>query len=108
MTAFDEYLKHGRKGHLIGIGGVSMAPLAEVLAGTGLVITGSDMNHSDKTAHLEEMGVRVYYGHRPENIERTPSSWSAPPPSMTRTRRSSGPMSWASPCMSALRTGVPS
>ena len=52
MTAFDEYLKHGRKGHLIGIGGVSMAPLAEVLAGTGLVITGSDMNHSDKTAHL--------------------------------------------------------
>ena len=69
MTAFDEYLKHGRKGHLIGIGGVSMAPLAEVLAGTGLVITGSDMNHSDKTAHLEEMGVRVYYGHRPENIE---------------------------------------
>ena len=69
MTAFDEYLKQGRKGHLIGIGGVSMAPLAEVLSGAGLEITGSDMNHSDKTAHLESMGIKVYYGHDQSNIE---------------------------------------
>ena len=69
MTAFDEYLKHGKKGHLIGIGGVSMAPLAEVLSGAGLTITGSDMNHSEKTAHLESMGIKIFYGHRAENIE---------------------------------------
>lgn len=69
MTAFDEYLKQGRKGHLIGIGGVSMAPLAEVLSGAGLEITGSDMNHSDKTAHLESMGIKIYYGHDQNNIE---------------------------------------
>ena len=69
MTAFDQYLRARSKGHLIGVGGVSMSPLAEVLAGAGMPITGSDMAHSDKTAHLEELGVRVYYGHHAENIE---------------------------------------
>ncbi|MBQ3256879.1 MAG: UDP-N-acetylmuramate--L-alanine ligase [Oscillospiraceae bacterium] len=69
MTAFDQYLRTRSKGHLIGVGGVSMSPLAEVLAGAGMPITGSDMAHSDKTAHLEELGVRVYYGHYAENIE---------------------------------------
>ena len=69
MTAFDQYLRTRSKGHLIGVGGVSMSPLAEVLAGAGMAITGSDMAHSDKTAHLEELGVKVYYGHYGENIE---------------------------------------
>ncbi len=31
MSDFDKFLKKGSKGHLIGIGGVSMSPLAEVL-----------------------------------------------------------------------------
>ncbi len=69
MTAFDQYLRNRSKGHLIGVGGVSMSPLAEVLAGAGMPITGSDMSHSDKTAHLEELGVKVYYGHRGDNVE---------------------------------------
>ena len=69
MTAFDQYLRTRSKGHLIGVGGVSMSPLAEVLAGAGMMITGSDMAHSDKTAHLEELGVKIYYGHSGDNIE---------------------------------------
>ena len=69
MTAFDQYLRARSKGHLIGVGGVSMSPLAEVLAGAGMPITGSDMAHSDKTAHLEELGVKIYYGHFADNIE---------------------------------------
>ena len=36
MTAFDQYLRTRSKGHLIGVGGVSMSPLAEVLAGAGM------------------------------------------------------------------------
>ena len=56
MTAFDQYLRTRSKGHLIGVGGVSMSPLAEVLAGAGMPITGSDMAHSEKTAHLEQLG----------------------------------------------------
>ncbi len=69
MTAFNQYLRSRSKGHLIGVGGVSMSPLAEVLAGAGLSITGSDMVRSDKTTHLQELGVKVYFGHSAENIE---------------------------------------
>jgi len=68
MALFDEYLAPGRKGYLIGIGGVSMAPLAEVLSGMGLVIAGSDMQESEKVAQLRSLGVRVNIGHREENI----------------------------------------
>ncbi len=65
---FDEYLKPGKRGYLIGIGGVSMSPLAEVLQGEGLVISGSDMQHSANVVHLEGLGIRVNIGHHAENI----------------------------------------
>ena len=53
MASFSDYYWGGRKGHLIGIGGVSMSPLAEVLAEAGLIITGSDMNDGAKiVGHL--------------------------------------------------------
>lgn len=68
MTSFEEYLKPGIKGHLIGIGGVSMSPLAEVLIGAGLIICGSDMSESEKTDHLESLGVEVKIGHAAENV----------------------------------------
>ncbi len=70
MTGFDQYIVPGKKGHLIGIGGVSMSPLAEVLAGMGLLIDGSDMNESDKTAHLRSLGIQIKIGHAAENLER--------------------------------------
>ena len=69
MTAtFDDYLQPGKRGYLIGIGGVSMSPLAEVLHGEGLIITGSDIQHSEKVIHLEQLGIRVNIGHHAENI----------------------------------------
>ena len=68
MTGFEKYLSPGKGGHLIGIGGVSMSPLAEVLLGMGLSIGGSDMNESEKTEHLRSLGVNVTIGHRAENI----------------------------------------
>lgn len=46
MADFSNFLSPGRKGHLVGIGGVSMSSLAEVLRGMGLNISGSDMNSS--------------------------------------------------------------
>ena len=52
MTDFSNYLSPGRKGHLVGIGGVSMSSLAEVLLGMGLTITGSDMNEGPNIASL--------------------------------------------------------
>ena len=58
----------GRRAHLVGIGGVSMAPLAEVLHGAGMVITGSDMRESPAVEHLRELGIPVAIGHRAENL----------------------------------------
>lgn len=68
MTGFENYLVPGKKGHLIGVGGVSMSPLAEVLAGMGLKIEGSDIHESEKTAHLRSLGVKVCIGHAKENL----------------------------------------
>ncbi len=50
MADFEQYLKPGKRGHLIGAGGVSMAPLAEVLAGMGLVIDGFRHGGDEKHA----------------------------------------------------------
>lgn len=68
MADFAQYLSDGRTGHLIGVGGVSMSPLAEVLVGLGLHISGSDIAESERTAHLRELGVAVRIGHDPANI----------------------------------------
>ena len=68
MSDFTEYLKPGKRGYLIGIGGVSMSPLAEVLQGAQLVITGSDMSDSAKVEQLRKLGIAVNIGHRAVNI----------------------------------------
>ena len=63
-----DYLTPGHKAHLIGIGGVSMSPLAEVLHKMGVEITGSDMNDSATVEHLRSLGIPVAIGHRAENV----------------------------------------
>ena len=68
MIDFVNFLSPGRKGHLVGIGGVSMSSLAEVLQGMGLSITGSDMNESSNVRALREHGIPVTIGHRAENV----------------------------------------
>ena len=60
MTDIKEYLVPGSKGHLIGIGGVSMSPLAEVLTGAGLQITGSDMSEGTNMKRLRAMGIDLF------------------------------------------------
>ena len=70
IVNISDYLRPGRRAHLVGIGGVSMAPLAEVLHGAGMTITGSDWHESDKVAHLRSLGIRVFVGPQcAENIE---------------------------------------
>ena len=68
MNRFSQYIRPGTRGHLIGIGGVSMSPLAEVLSGMGLSIQGSDIRDGDNIEHLREKQIRVLIGHRAENI----------------------------------------
>lgn len=54
--------------HFIGIGGISMSGLAEILIEEGFTVTGSDTNESDLTRHLEAKGAKVAYGQKAENI----------------------------------------
>ena len=65
---FREYMMPGKRGYLIGIGGVSMSPLAEVLSGMGLKINGSDIAEGENVIHLREVGISVNLGHHAENI----------------------------------------
>ncbi|MDD4715389.1 MAG: UDP-N-acetylmuramate--L-alanine ligase [Oscillospiraceae bacterium] len=67
LSDIHNYIRPGMRAHLVGIGGVSMCALAEVLHQYGMVITGSDMRDSGAVAHLREVGIPVSIGHRPEN-----------------------------------------
>ena len=64
----DDYLIPGKKVHLVGIGGVSMCPLAEVLRRMGMDVQGSDMTESKTVLHLRELGIQVAIGHNAENL----------------------------------------
>ena len=55
--------------HFIGIGGISMSGLAEILIDEGFTVTGSDSHESELTRHLEAKGAKIAYGQRAENIK---------------------------------------
>ena len=65
----QNYIRPGSHAHLVGIGGVSMCPLAEVLHGAGVTVTGSGMNESASVQHLRDLGIPVTIGHLPESVE---------------------------------------
>jgi UDP-N-acetylmuramate--alanine ligase len=58
-----------RHAHFVGIGGIGMSGLAEILRTMEFGVSGSDMKPNDITRRLESMGVRVDVGHRAENVE---------------------------------------
>jgi len=58
-----------KKIHFIGIGGIGMSGMAELLHNHGFKITGSDINVSERTLHLEKIGIKVSKKHRKENID---------------------------------------
>ena len=54
--------------HFIGIGGISMSGLAQILLKEGFVVSGSDSTKSPLTTELERLGANIYYGQRRQNI----------------------------------------
>ncbi len=54
--------------HFVGIGGAGMCGIAEVLHNQGYRITGSDLSESRSVQRLQSLGIKVYIGHRMENI----------------------------------------
>lgn len=63
------YIVEKKPMHLIGIGGVSMSALGELLLSLGVPVTGSDRAHSAVTERLERLGAKITYAHLPENVE---------------------------------------
>ncbi len=57
-----------RKLHFVGIGGIGMSGIAEVLVTLGYDVRGSDKARSQVTERLAKMGVRVYLGHDKEHV----------------------------------------
>ena len=55
--------------HFIGIGGISMSGLAEILMDEGFTVSGSDAHRSELTDNLEARGAKIYIGQKAENIQ---------------------------------------
>lgn len=55
--------------HFVGIGGIGMSGLAEILLQQGFRVSGSDLVASENTEYLEQKGARIFYGHDPSHIE---------------------------------------
>ena len=55
--------------HFIGIGGVGISAIAEIMLSRGYKVSGSDMKESEITDRLKAKGVDVHIGHRSENVE---------------------------------------
>ncbi|MFP5519123.1 MAG: UDP-N-acetylmuramate--L-alanine ligase [Bdellovibrionia bacterium] len=56
------------KFHFIGVGGIGMCGLAEILHNMGAQVTGSDMNENANTERLSELGVKTFKGHTAEQV----------------------------------------
>ncbi|MDR0520009.1 MAG: UDP-N-acetylmuramate--L-alanine ligase [Clostridiales Family XIII bacterium] len=54
--------------HCVGIGGIGLSAIAEILMNEGYRVSGSDMKESDTTDRLIERGATVYLGHRARNV----------------------------------------
>lgn len=62
MTQTKEHI------YFIGIGGISMSGLAEILASRGHQVSGTDVKETAVTKHLQSLGIHINFGHRVENI----------------------------------------
>src|SRR5215471_14939527 len=55
--------------HFIGIGGIGMSGIAEILLNLGYRVTGSDQKRNDAVERLAELGAKVFIGHQASNVE---------------------------------------
>lgn len=62
MTQTKEHI------YFIGIGGISMSGLAEILASRGHQVSGTDVKETAVTKHLQSLGIHINFGHRAKNI----------------------------------------
>lgn len=63
------YKSRKKKVHFIGIGGIGMSGIAEILLSQGYIVSGSDIAESDITRRLAGLGATVHYGHKESNLD---------------------------------------
>lgn len=56
--------------HFVGIGGIGMSGIAELLLNLGFMVTGSDLSDSELIHSLKKKGAKIYKGHQAENIKK--------------------------------------
>jgi len=61
-------LGHTKHLHFVGIGGIGMSGLAELLLNQGYTVSGSDLTETDITQNLRDMGGQIHIGHASENV----------------------------------------
>lgn len=61
--------RHAANVHFVGIGGIGMSGIAEVLLNLGYQVSGSDLKESEVTKRLVSLGARIGFGHREENLK---------------------------------------
>ena len=54
--------------HFVGVGGIGMSGIAELLLNMGYVVSGSDLAESETTRRLERLGAVVEIGHAPDHV----------------------------------------
>jgi UDP-N-acetylmuramate--alanine ligase len=64
-----EMLGRTRRVHFVGIGGIGMSGIAELLVNLGYLVTGSDLHRSELTDRLASLGIGISIGHRAENLD---------------------------------------
>jgi UDP-N-acetylmuramate--alanine ligase len=69
LRAHDDFMTSFRRVHFIGVGGVGMSGIAEVLKNLGYSVSGSDRAPSPTTERLAKLGVEVHIGHSASNID---------------------------------------
>ena len=57
-----------KKVHLIGIGGIGMSGIAELLSNKDFIVTGSDISDSPNVQRLKSLGIKITIGHDKNNI----------------------------------------
>ncbi len=60
--------KNIKKVHFVGIGGIGMSGIAEILLNQGFKVSGSDKVMTDITERLSSLGIKIYKGHSPDNL----------------------------------------
>ncbi|HOK80477.1 MAG TPA: UDP-N-acetylmuramate--L-alanine ligase [bacterium] len=66
----EKIIKNVRVIHIIGIGGAGTSGLAKIFNAIGKKVQGSDMRKTSQTEFLENLGIKVFYGHSSDNIDK--------------------------------------